>query len=320
MADADEALLVLRVREAVESREAAEIEAFSSALRLFKTDPMEGRRRLLATEAGCDKLLGLLALLQTNLARPVWSDDDSKELVGLEGRPRDDYEPALSGFVETFERSQAIRYSLEVGGGEPLRGLARNEAIDERKALAPMVETAKSMILERLNNLQRTFEEYRELRRSEEDSLVSLTTTAARFDPTDAGRLRRRYLGDSQRDFFKAIAVARQESDRAISRNEPIFQQARPAPSEYSEPSTAREQHQPDVSRNEPIDEPSQPTDEVESSKSVESTEPPRSPSRAKRGRTISPNEPKSVCEENADLTDFSSQSMESCECPTAGS
>ena len=200
----DDAAINLRVEEARDTVLTERTQFIRGAISLFETDPFEGYPRLRVTADGveilllkCDQLDGCLGLGSFNML-------DATQLSAMEGLPEPD--ELLSGIVGLFDHHTTAARLIQrhQGATEGADRLDYERAVIEYKKTSTEIDRNTQMVLARVESVRQRFQEERITAQVEEAVLIRRTIDLAKFDDSHEGKLRRRYITDAQRDFFRA--------------------------------------------------------------------------------------------------------------------
>ena len=213
VADADDAALALRVEKTIETHYLDLHASIDEAWAAFCEDPNVGFEPMLQSESGCKTLLVKMNDLLKKSRTDCWEECDGQRLLALEGLDGKEDVDRMTSIFETYQATilcEAMSTDTSECSAERAEHreqfTAGLEMMTEARRIA-RVELG-SRIMELIGPVQRKL-----LRIEGSDQrTVSLKRDAAKFDPSDEARLRRRYLAESQRDFLKVVGEARKIS------------------------------------------------------------------------------------------------------------
>ena len=207
---ADEAAIAVRVEEARETMLGERTQFIDEAVSLFETDPFEAYPKLRVTHDGVEFMLNRLEQLDDAVQYGPWGRVRNIELLAMEGASsdQDDLLDLATRYFDTArESSRAIQTMRGVTDAESR--LKFDAAVDLYEKLKPDLAKLTAAVRERIQTVVERLQEERIIAQVDEARWIRATIDLAKFDDSDTGRLRRRYISDAQRDFFKALNEAR---------------------------------------------------------------------------------------------------------------
>ena len=201
---ADDSALNIRIEEARDSILTERTQFIREAIALFETDPVEGYPRLRVTGDGVEILLLKLDQLDQTLELAHWGALDSAQLAAMEGLGEPDETLRLAVTCFDLGRSAARMIQRTQGATEAQFRLDHDRAVLEYRKYAAEIDRLTPLLHERIKHVRHRLQEERITARVEEAAIIRRTIDLAKFDDSPEGKLRRRYIADAQRDFFRA--------------------------------------------------------------------------------------------------------------------
>lgn len=201
---ADDSALNLRIEEARDSILTERTQFIREAIELFEADPGAGYPRLRVTGDGVEILLLKLDQLDETLELAHWGVLDSAQLAAMEGLAEPDETLCLAVTCFDHARSAARMVQRTQGAGEAQIRLDHDRALLEYRKFAAEIEKLTPLLQERILHVRHRLQEERITAKIEEAVVIRRTIDLVKFDDSPEGKLRRRYIADSQRDFFRS--------------------------------------------------------------------------------------------------------------------
>ena len=200
VADAEDAAIVVRVEKVAETHYLGLRLKIDAGWKAFCEDPSIGVDDLTDSEMGCRHLIGAVDSILARCRTKSWSEEDGRRLLGLEKRDAGSDFKQMSELVGLFEAARD-RLASSV---EPIGAESRGSA-----SLLERLGVAQGELETRLKAVSTRFEKKAALIEGCDRRTLHLKRDEAKFDPTEEGRLRRRYLAEAQRDLLKVLSEAR---------------------------------------------------------------------------------------------------------------
>ena len=218
VADADDAAIVLRVEKVAEVHYLGLRATIDDGWKAFCEDPNVGVEALIQSEMGCQHVLVKLELMLKRCQQKAWSLEDGRNLLGFEKRGSAAGQAQMVEFTNLFdETSIREQRGLEVTADESTNAVLRIQAIARIEALQERRKEAQADLEGRIKAVLVPFQKRAALIAGSDVRKLHVLRDDAKFDSSEEGRLRRRYLAEAQRDLLKAVEAARKISAQVVA-------------------------------------------------------------------------------------------------------
>lgn len=213
VSDADDAAIVARVEKVAEIHYLGQRATIDDGWKAFCLDPNVGVIPMLQSEIGCRRVLGILDLMLNRCLGNVWSKEDGRHLLGFEECDSSVEQARLDDFAELFEETFAREMQcVDAGPDESTHAVLRGDLSAKLDVLKARCMLAQGELEARVKAVQLMVRKKAAIMEGCDARTLHVKRDEAKFDATDDGRLRRRYLVEAQRDFLKALDAARKMS------------------------------------------------------------------------------------------------------------
>ena len=210
VADADDAAIALRVEEAVEAHYVDLHASIVGAWTAFCEDPGVGFEPMLQSESGCRQLLSKMNDLLRKSRGDGWEEADGRQLLDFEGIDGEEDVDRMSSLSNKYRC--AMLCESRTAETPDCNAETRAQLAANLKMTVEARQVAREALVSRIVALMTPVQRKLFIIEGSDLRTMGLKRDAAKFDPSDEARLRRRYLAESQRDFLKVVGEARKVS------------------------------------------------------------------------------------------------------------
>ncbi|MDX2035877.1 MAG: hypothetical protein SFX72_04440 [Isosphaeraceae bacterium] len=226
--DAEDAAIALRVRKSYQILEEARRNRFLDLRELFDTDPERAMCPLAKSVLGCEYLLTVIEKLREALEDDAWTEAEQTRLETIDASGLFGIDRTLEAARMILDADKARRSGVELPAD--LAADLVERAPNARRAITIRIDRAERIVRKQLDEAIDT-----------ESFENSVQSDIVKFDESETGAIRRRYLIDAERRFFELIQVAEFVSDGSSEIDfhgqsvveyvkEVLARQSRPAP------------------------------------------------------------------------------------------
>ena len=213
VSDADDAAIVARVEKVAEIHYLEQRAAIDDGWKAFRQDPGVGVNPMLQSEIGCRRVLGILDQMLNRCLGNVWSREDGRHLLGFEDCDSSLERGRLDDFADLFEETFARDMQrVDADSDDSTHAVLLGDSSAKLDVLKARCKLAQAELEARVKAVWVAVQKKAALIEGCDVRTLHVKRDEAKFDASDEGRLRRRYLAEAQRDFLKALAEARRVS------------------------------------------------------------------------------------------------------------
>lgn len=242
--DADDAAIAERVRKVSHEWKREGFERRKAAIQQIAEDPYRHYITLIETVEGCERILNVCRHLLGRLDRDEWGATDLELMFHFQGSRSEDGDVKLKLWTADLVELADVRVRLADDDllcvRPPTLGEAeiavwnveiadfRAELLADQAAMKDRAEAARAGLRQRIMEHAEYMEELIDRRIDENSQTYQNALRAARFDPSDEARLRRRYLGEAHRDLEKSLKTAEAACGRTVAEEEDAEEETSP--------------------------------------------------------------------------------------------